>query len=176
MHFSCLACVLHAHLSPPAPLHYPNNASWSVHITKLFSMQASPALSFFFLLSFLISFFSFLHTLSLSSFSVCGAFCLKNEQTNTKISVNTGLSHSCNKEIRRVHVMMVREKVKLSLCFNWAPRHEGVLGLWRYSSTHYDLGTRWRWVVSFTPRPLYHQGKSSWYPLDRRLGGPQKFH
>jgi len=28
-------------------------------------------------------------------------------------------------------------------------------------------------VVSFTPRPLYSQGKSSWYPLDRRLGGPQ---
>jgi hypothetical protein len=28
-------------------------------------------------------------------------------------------------------------------------------------------------VVSFTPWPLYSQGKSSWYPLDRRLGGPQ---
>jgi hypothetical protein len=26
--------------------------------------------------------------------------------------------------------------VKLSLCFNWAPRHEGILGEWRYSSTH----------------------------------------
>jgi hypothetical protein len=25
---------------------------------------------------------------------------------------------------------------KLSLCFNWAPRHEGVLGEWRYISTH----------------------------------------
>jgi hypothetical protein len=24
----------------------------------------------------------------------------------------------------------------LSLCFNWAPRHEGVLGERRYSSTH----------------------------------------
>jgi hypothetical protein len=44
-------------------------------------------------------------------------------------------------------------KVKLSLCFNWAPRHEG---------------TRWRWVVSFTPWRLYPQGKSPWYPLDRR--------
>jgi hypothetical protein len=32
---------------------------------------------------------------------------------------------------------------------------------------------RWRWVVSFTPRPLYSQGKSPWYPLDRRLCGPQ---
>jgi hypothetical protein len=36
-----------------------------------------------------------------------------------------------------------------------------------------DFGTRWRRVVSFTPRPLYTQGKSSWYPLDRRLGGHQ---
>jgi hypothetical protein len=26
--------------------------------------------------------------------------------------------------------------VKLSLCFNWAPRHEGVLGEWSYSSIH----------------------------------------
>jgi hypothetical protein len=45
-----------------------------------------------------------------------------------------------------------------SLCFNWAPRHEGVLGEWRYSSTHsltwaLDGG---EWSVScpgrFTPR------------------------
>jgi len=28
-----------------------------------------------------------------------------------------------------------------------------------------NLGTRWRWVVSFTPRPLYLR-----YPLDKRLG------
>jgi hypothetical protein len=28
-------------------------------------------------------------------------------------------------------------------------------------------------VVSFTLRPLYPQGKSPWYPLDRRLGWPQ---
>jgi hypothetical protein len=36
-----------------------------------------------------------------------------------------------------------------------------------------DLGTRWRWVVSFTPRLLYPRGKIPGYPLDRRLGGPQ---
>jgi hypothetical protein len=40
---------------------------------------------------------------------------------------------------------------------------------WRYSSTILDLGTRWRWVVSFTSRSLYHRGNSPWYPLDRRL-------
>jgi hypothetical protein len=37
----------------------------------------------------------------------------------------------------------------------------------------FDLGARWRWVVSFTPRPLYSHGKSPWYPLNRRLGGLQ---
>jgi hypothetical protein len=30
----------------------------------------------------------------------------------------------------------VKVKVKLSLCFNSAPHHEGVLGKWMYSSTH----------------------------------------
>jgi hypothetical protein len=36
-----------------------------------------------------------------------------------------------------------------------------------------DLGTSWRWVVNFTPRPLHPRGKSPRYPLNRRLGGPQ---
>jgi hypothetical protein len=31
-----------------------------------------------------------------------------------------------------------------------------------------DLG-----INNFTPRPLYPQRKSSWHPLDRRLGGPK---
>jgi hypothetical protein len=35
------------------------------------------------------------------------------------------------------------------------------------------LSTRWRRVVSFTAWPLYTQGKSLWYPLDKRLDGPQ---
>jgi hypothetical protein len=42
---------------------------------------------------------------------------------------------------------------------------------WRYKATILDLGTRWRWVVSFTPRPLFHRKKFPRYPLDRRLGG-----
>jgi hypothetical protein len=41
-----------------------------------------------------------------------------------------------------------------------------------YLHAFFDLGIRWRWVVSFNPRPLKPQGKSPWYPLDRRLGGP----
>jgi hypothetical protein len=29
--------------------------------------------------------------------------------------------------------------------------------------------------VSFTPRPFYPAGKNPWYPLDRRLDGPQSW-
>jgi hypothetical protein len=38
----------------------------------------------------------------------------------------------------------------------------------------FNLGISWRWIVSFTPRPLYPRDKSSRFPLDRRLGGPQR--
>jgi hypothetical protein len=44
---------------------------------------------------------------------------------------------------------------------------------WNYSSTFLDFGTRWKWVVSFMPRPLYPRGRSPRYQLDRRLGGLQ---
>jgi hypothetical protein len=47
------------------------------------------------------------------------------------------------------------------------------MGGGRIASRILNLCTRWRWVVSFTPRPLYLQGKGPWCPLDRRLGGPQ---
>jgi hypothetical protein len=47
------------------------------------------------------------------------------------------------------------------------------MGEWRYSSTILHLGTRWRWMVRFTPRPLYPWRKSSGCPFDRRMAGPQ---
>jgi hypothetical protein len=64
------------------------------------------------------------------------------------------------------------KKLKLLLCFffKWTPRYEGVLGSGGTAPRIFDLGARCRWLVSFTPRPLYPQGKSPWYPLDRRLG------
>jgi hypothetical protein len=49
-------------------------------------------------------------------------------------------------------------------------RHKGK---WKYNSTILELGTRWRWLVSFMPPLLSFWGKSSRYPLHRRLGGPQ---
>jgi hypothetical protein len=36
-----------------------------------------------------------------------------------------------------------------------------------------NRGTRWRWAVSLTARPLYRRGKSPWYPMKRRLSGLQ---
>jgi hypothetical protein len=57
-----------------------------------------------------------------------------------------------------LHTINIKVKVKLFLCFNWAPRHEGVLEEWWYSSTHsltsaLDGG---QWSASrfglFTPR------------------------
>jgi hypothetical protein len=88
---------------------------------------------------------------------------------------NEGIYSTRNhdKNVMWQHVKNTLFKVKLSLCFNWAPRHEGVLRSGGIAQSILDLG--WRWVIRFTPRPLYPQGKSSWYPLDRRLGGPQSY-
>jgi hypothetical protein len=33
-------------------------------------------------------------------------------------------------------MLYVRKETNLSLCFNLVPRHEGVLGEWKYNSTH----------------------------------------
>jgi len=54
---------------------------------------------------------------------------------------------------------------------NQTPRHEVVWGNGG-TAPRINFGTRWRWVVSFTPRSLSPRGKGSLYPLYRRLGGP----
>jgi hypothetical protein len=48
-------------------------------------------------------------------------------------------------------------------------------GEWRYSTTILDVGTSWRWMVSFTSLPLCPWGMNPQYALDRRLGGPQNW-
>jgi len=62
------------------------------------------------------------------------------------------------------------------MCPSASTKHHAMKGHWGSGSIaprFLDLGTRWRWMVSFTPRPFYPQRKSPWYPLDRRLGGAQ---
>jgi hypothetical protein len=50
-------------------------------------------------------------------------------------------------------------KGKLFLCSsNWTLRDGDVWGSGCIDPHILDLGVRWRWVVSFTPRPLYPQG------------------
>jgi hypothetical protein len=76
------------------------------------------------------------------------------------------------REITRTYINKVRVKLSLSST-NKAPCQEGVWSSGCIDPHFLDLGTSWRWVVSFTPLPLYSQGKSPRYPLDRRLSEPQ---
>jgi hypothetical protein len=67
------------------------------------------------------------------------------------------------------------QKGKVVCCF-FLTKHHAMKAYWDSGGIApriLNLGTRWRWVVRFTPRPLYPQGKSPWYPLHRRLGGKQ---
>jgi hypothetical protein len=60
-------------------------------------------------------------------------------------------------------------KVKLSLCLNWAPSHEGVLGRGGIAQRILDLGTRWRCqlhsLVALPPgkQPLVPIGWEAWW-------------
>jgi hypothetical protein len=54
-----------------------------------------------------------------------------------------------------------KKKVKLSLCLT---KHHAMKTYWESAGITpriLDLSTRWRWVDSFTPRPLYPKGKST---------------
>jgi hypothetical protein len=57
-----------------------------------------------------------------------------------------------------------RSKLSLCLISKALLCHEDIRFEWSYSSTIFDLGTRWRWVVSFTPGRI-----TSRYPLDMDL-------
>jgi hypothetical protein len=65
---------------------------------------------------------------------------------------------------RIIFSCLLKVKVKSLCLINWALGHEGVWGSGCIDSYFLDLGTSWRWVVRFKPRPLYLR-----YPLDRRL-------
>jgi hypothetical protein len=74
-----------------------------------------------------------------------------------------------------VHLLQTKVKVtaKLFLCLTKHHAMKTYRGSGGIATRILNLGCRWRWVVSFTPWPLYLRGKSSSYPLDRRLGEPQ---
>jgi hypothetical protein len=60
------------------------------------------------------------------------------------------------------HIKHIKEKLEIS----W-----GFFSFECHVSCSVTIGTRSRWVVSFTPWLLYPWGNHSWYPLARRLGG-----
>jgi hypothetical protein len=62
-------------------------------------------------------------------------------------------------------------KIKVSLCLT---KLHAVTTYWGSGSiAPLNAGTRWRWLVNFTPRPLCPQCKRTRYQLNRRLGVPQ---
>jgi hypothetical protein len=58
--------------------------------------------------------------------------------------------------------------IRLPMCTAW--RHLGCGGV---APLIINVGTRWNWMVSCTPRPLHSRGDGLRYPLNRRLAGPQ---
>jgi hypothetical protein len=64
-------------------------------------------------------------------------------------------------------------KLKLSLCLTKHHAIQTYEGSKVTSPRIVNVGTRWSWVVNFTPRPLYPRCTSPLYPLNRRLGGLQ---
>jgi hypothetical protein len=64
-------------------------------------------------------------------------------------------------------IMSIKVTVNFSLCLTEHNAMKACWG-WRCSSTILDLGTRWRWVVNFMPRPIYPQERA---PGTHPIGG-----
>jgi hypothetical protein len=67
----------------------------------------------------------------------------------------------------------ILSEMRNSFFCNWAPRHESFSRSGGIAPRILEFDTRWRWLVSFTPRPNYLQWKRPRHPSDGRLGGPQ---
>jgi hypothetical protein len=90
---------------------------------------------------------------------------------STPISGTSNRRNSAIALLEKLFTTQAKCKVKLSLYLcNYALRHEGVCGSGCIYPHSLDLGKRWKWMVSFTPRLLYSQRKSPRHSLDRRLG------
>jgi hypothetical protein len=74
----------------------------------------------------------------------------------------------CRSVVFNLGYAMSSDEVRETILTNSSLRHEGVWSGGCIDLRFLDLATSWRWVVSFTPLPLYTR-----YPLDKRFGGPQ---
>lgn len=77
-------------------------------------------------------------------------------------------SHRHNRNI----IFVIINNLNVSV-LNYAPRQADVWGTRGKAPRILNLGTVWRWVTTFTFRPLSHTGKSPRHQMDKKLGGPQ---
>jgi hypothetical protein len=73
-----------------------------------------------------------------------------------------------NELINIQNTWKVKVKVKLSLCLTKHHTMKAYWGSGRIGPHILNLGTRWRWMVSFTPWPLYHRERA---PGTHWIGG-----
>jgi hypothetical protein len=90
----------------------------------------------------------------------------------SQLKNSTGSSVRMSVNEQNVNGIWVRSLYWL-LCWLSTMPGRRIEGVEVYLHTFFDLCNGWRWVVSFTLRPLYPQGKRPWHPLDGGLGGPQ---
>jgi len=64
---------------------------------------------------------------------------------------------------------MVKVKLSLYFFYNGAPYHEGILGEWKYSSTHHESERMWRKLV------VAYIKVESWSPGKVSNLGPPKY-
>jgi hypothetical protein len=77
----------------------------------------------------------------------------------------------CYSTYLQIIIIIIIIILLLLLLLKYIPcaRHEGIWGNWGVAPLIDNLGTRWSWVVSLKPSPLY-----SSYPLNGRLDRPQR--
>jgi hypothetical protein len=94
-----------------------------------------------------------------------------------KVSGSQKIKNNFGKQYSSVSMLRVLQIKPISFCPCALNEHHAVKAYWGsgvIAPRIIDLGTGWRFVVNFTPRLLYPQGKSPWYALDRRLSGTQR--
>jgi len=91
-------------------------------------------------------------------------------------SIRTGFAYAASSSLVTTLQYPTKLCVILSAKGKCVPVHHATEAYWGNGSTVpriLNLGTWWRWVVSFTLWPLHLQRKNLWYPLDRSVGGPR---
>jgi hypothetical protein len=133
--------------SNPPWFYHPNNIWWRVQVMKLPSLSSflQPPLC-------CVQILSSMSCLPIPSTYVLHLVWNTKFHTQTKRKINGTLATNNISERKLTYkncwmYSLLTFSWHQLLCLNWAPRHEGVLGEWRYSSTHSSTS-----ALRFTPR------------------------